>query len=74
MVFLCTGCFAVCAAAFGVKVATAVIQPCTVASEGVFEAHNIRVLHWGAINCVPGVDQETYVVVSQPVVSYHRAG
>lgn len=68
-VFLCAIPFVVVAAAAGVEVRAAVVQPGTVATVHVFEAHHIIVLHRGAINSVSGEDLESDPAVAEPVVS-----
>ena len=61
--------FAVCAAAAGIKTAASVIQPGAVVGVGVFEGHDITVLHRSTISSVPGKDLERYVIVVEPAVT-----
>ena len=65
--------FVVVAAAAGVKVAVVVVQPVTVATKHVLEAHHISVLHRVTINSVSGEDLECEPTVTEPAVSFYRA-
>ena len=73
-VLSCTGRLAGRAAAPGVKVRTRPIEPITATREGVFEGHDIPILHRTTIHCIPGEDLEDGVRVAQPMVSYEVSG
>lgn len=51
-------CFVVVAAAPRVKAARIVVQPGSVASDRIFERHNVTVLYRSSVGSVPGVDLE----------------
>lgn len=73
-IFSCAWCFAVAAAATGIKSVAVMSQPGAVWTVRVFETHHVTILHRDPIICVPGVDLEGDVGIDQPGVSCYGTG